>query len=86
MSEVVKTNDGHWQITCTHYVITFNPSDFPGLYVVREWLVQVEGDIIARGLIGTAETLDQARDFIPDGYFKMSRHLFDDPVIVETWL
>lgn len=77
---------GHAEINSTHYVITFNPTDYPGDYVVREWFIPWEGSLEPRAIVGTADTLEEARALIPDGHFKMSRNTMDDPVIVETWI
>jgi hypothetical protein len=36
------------------YVVYFNPPDFPGRFVVREWFIGRSGELLALNLIGTA--------------------------------
>ena len=67
------------------YVVYYDPSDYPGLYVVRR---QVAG----RGTVTTdrepltvAKTLKEARQCIPAGLERFQPSPDDDPVIVETW-
>lgn len=68
------------------YVITANPSDFPGKHVVRRWRFQVfssRPDVEPHAVV---DTLDEARASIPAGRSRFRRAPADDPVIVETWL
>lgn len=68
------------------WVIYYNPSDYPGAYVVREQWVR-EGKITRAKQCVAVPTLDEARKAIP-----LRMHLYripagpgDDPVVVETW-
>jgi hypothetical protein len=72
-----------------HYCITYNPSDYPGLYVVRRWAIQ-EGNphpVPDKDPICAVEKLDRAREHVPPGLvcipYQEGR---EDPVIVETWM
>jgi hypothetical protein len=68
------------------YVITSNPSDYPGKFVVR---VQYPSkvDPIPGPIVAVAETLDDAREaLVALPLVRMDRHPDDDAVIVETWL
>lgn len=67
-----------WTIYC-------NPSDLPGRYVVRPFLVTSDGPVPERRAWG-ASSLEGARAVIPPGCTRLGRHPTDDPVIVETWL
>jgi hypothetical protein len=67
------------------FVITFNPSDFPGLYVMREQKI-LGGKIYAAGFARTAKTLDEIRARVPKGLTRLDRAPGDDPVIVEVWV
>ncbi len=67
------------------YVVTRNPTDFPGLYVAREQVID------ARGVTPTSwhvvgASLEEVRAQIPPGLFRIARDPSDDAVIVETWL
>lgn len=77
----------HWgalqQGNLPQFVIYHSPSDFPGKYVVRLWLVGPRMGPTA--LMATCDTLDEARDFVPLGLFRMPRAELDDAVIVKTW-
>jgi len=69
------------------FTVYFNPSDFPGKYVIRKW-------ILARGFQGPiptdqkyiADTLEDVRKNVPPEMVKMERYDQDDPTIVEVWL
>lgn len=65
------------------FVIYNSPADYPGKYVVRMWRVMV--NVGATDHVGVADTLDQAREIVPLGLFRMARFDQDDPVIVEVW-
>lgn len=68
------------------WCIYFNPSDFPGLYVVREWHVLRDKEPMPVNVARTRHTLVQARELIPLGLVALARCPSDDPAIVETWL
>jgi len=68
------------------YVIYENPTDYPGKYVVRRWL-------IGRGTVtpdaeplAVLDALSDARMFVPDGLYMMPRELEDDPAVLEVWI
>lgn len=66
------------------YVITFNPSDAPGKYVVRAWIGGGQ-DHGPTKLHIVCFSLDEARAYIPQGLVCWPRQDNDEPVIVETW-
>ena len=69
------------------WTIYATPADFPSVpYVVRGWLVGPGGQVRDSGAIGFADTLEQARNYLPPGLVRFERSPDDDPVIVETWL
>lgn len=69
------------------FTIYHRPSDLPGVeYAVRRISAGPAGAVVARELLGTFATLDAARDAIPPGLLRVPRGIYDDPVIVETWL
>lgn len=67
------------------WVITENPTDFPGQFVARQWL-------IGRGLTAVtdnhhvADTLEAVRAMLPEGLFHQARNPADVSVIVECWI
>jgi hypothetical protein len=67
------------------WTIYDNPTDFPGLYVARKWLVR-NGKEEWTSTVITDANLQRLRDSLPAGLFCMNRAPGDDPVIVETWL
>jgi hypothetical protein len=70
------------------WVVYDNPTDYPGMFVAREW-------IIGRGTMRPSEVtpyvdpyLENVRRFIAavaPGSFCITRSPEDDPTIVETW-
>jgi hypothetical protein len=67
-----------WAIYC-------HPADFPDRYVIREW--EVEGsEVIPSPIALLADSIEEAREKVPKGLFKLGRHPGDDPVIVEVWV
>lgn len=74
---------------CQMWVITENPSDFPGAFVVRRFTLAKLKD----GRIGNeasqecyvAKSLETVRTHVPGNLICVPRLDHDDPVIVETW-
>lgn len=67
------------------YVIYFNPKDYPDRYVVRKWRITAGKLEAAIWPDTVTETLESARDAVPEGLVNIGRQLGDDPVIVEVW-
>ena len=73
------------------FCIYFNPSDFPGRFVVRRWRIfsnregrmQIEPDKEPEGIV---DTIEAARALIPCGLCQIPRAPQDDPSIVEVWI
>lgn len=67
-----------------------DPSDYPGMYVVRRFTIVRNGDgppVIESDpepMIVT-DSLDEAREVIPRGAYCLGRHPDDDPAIFEVW-
>lgn len=71
------------------YTIYFNPRDFPGRYVVREFFVASAtgfSPIPNPTPLAVVDTLEQARAALPPGLANINRYIEDEPQIVETWL
>lgn len=73
-----------------HYVIYERPKDFPDKFVVRKWSI-VDGEEKAipmadKNLFVTADTLEEARGFVPKDRYRIPRAQEDEPQIVETWI
>lgn len=68
------------------YVVYFNPPDFPGRFVVREWFIERSGELLALNLIGTAASLVEARALIPVGMVNFRRSADDIPAVLEVWM
>lgn len=69
----------------TVWIISFNPSDFPGLYVVRPHLVG-SGWTIPAQFCATFKNIHDARAYVPKPCTYMERDPRDDAVIVESWV
>lgn len=67
------------------WVITGNPSDFPGKFVARKHVIG-RGFTRATQLHHVADSLDEARTHVPAGLFRLKRQPHDDPAIVESWI
>ena len=66
------------------WVIYYDPSDYPGLWVARLHVSLPEP--MATNVVLTASSLDAIREQIPDDLMPFGRHSADDPKIVEVWL
>lgn len=64
------------------YAIYKDPSDYPGLYVVRRWYTE---HLTEEPLIVTPN-LGDARLALPMGLANVGRQQGDDPAILEVWL
>ncbi len=67
-----------------YFVIYYNPSDYPGHYVVRQFDATAFDAVSHQAQIFTS--LTEARAAIPPGRIFFPRHEDDDSVIVETWI
>ena len=63
------------------WTVYFNPTDFPGLFVVRRFELDQRTDEHYTGA-----TLGEVRGFIPPNLYRMPRNPDDEPHIVECWL
>jgi hypothetical protein len=68
----------------TQWVIYFNPSDQPGKYVARKWLIG-PGYLRPTHVSYTSDTLEDARQHIPEWMCNLGRLNTDDTAIVEVW-
>jgi hypothetical protein len=78
-------------VVMTQWTVYYNPSDYPGLYVVRPWdIVQGEPEPVPRlSEHWVCGSLEEARAIILHGdpsLYCLPRQPGDDPVIVEVWL
>lgn len=68
------------------FTVYESPSDAPGMFVVRRWVVvRGESDALPAEAF-QFYTLDMARAAIPRGRVSLPREHGDDPTIVETWV
>jgi hypothetical protein len=63
-----------------------HPVDCPGNWVARKWVVGPGGKSEATSDCIVSDTLEDLRDALPPGLYRLPRDPDDDPVIVETWL
>ena len=79
--------DGHLFMTKI-YTIYKNPTDYPGLFVVREFIVSranAKPYVMPRPLAVTKH-LELARAAVPMGAVCLGRNESDEPQIVESWI
>lgn len=69
-----------WQWT-----IYERPSDYPDNFVVRAWYIFPGKAVPARMAI-VVDSLEEAREMIPEGCVCLGRAPTDDEAIVEVWL
>lgn len=67
--------------TLAIWVVYENPTDFPGHFVARKWLMETPTTEL---LLDTC--LEELRKKLPPGLARLARADIDDPKIVETWL
>ncbi len=70
----------------THYAVYENPSDFPGLFVVRRWTINGMIAVPDVNEFCTGPTLESVRQQLPLGLTRLKRFENDDLVLVEVWL
>lgn len=70
------------------FCVYFDPTDYPGQYVVREWVLGQyhAGFAPLPTPHAVGPTLHAVRATIPPGLACLPRDPADDPVIVEVWL
>jgi hypothetical protein len=68
------------------YVLYYNPSDYPGLYVVRRQVATATSITVDPEPMAVTDTLMGARALLPVGLHRIERDIIDEPQIVETWL
>lgn len=70
----------------TMFTIFYNPTDYPGQWIVRRFLI-TRGDVLPdRHSTGFALDLDAARSLIPLGLVRLDRSPQDHASVVETWI
>lgn len=67
------------------WTVYYNPTDAPGLFVVRRFNITKAGAEASR-VSFSALTLRDARSYIPPGLHNLGREPGDEPQIVETWV
>ncbi|KOF57843.1 MULTISPECIES: hypothetical protein [Clostridium] len=69
------------------FTIYKNPKDFANKYVVRLWEINRQlGNSFATKYCVVKGTLEECRNSLPEGLYKIDRFKSDDPVIVEIWI
>lgn len=69
------------------YCVYNSPSDFPGLYVVRRWVIENGVMTPEADPCMMSKNLEWVRWFLSSaGLVCVTRRKEDNPVIVETWL
>lgn len=66
------------------FVIYDHPLDHPTKFVVREWMVGIKAT--PNGEANLADTLEEARAFVPPGLVNIGRNPSDEPQIAEVWV
>lgn len=66
------------------WVVTENPSDYPGKFIARPASTRNGGKFCHLHL--EADTLEDLRDGLPCGLTPLARDPSDNPVVVESWI
>lgn len=66
------------------YTVYESPLDFPGKYVIRQFVIRVNGTRPLTGFV--CDTIEQARSLVPDGMVRLMRTPQDHPSVVEVWI
>lgn len=91
------TNLSHVKEICTPVTIGLlnfplfavyeKPEDYPDKYVVRLWQINRQlGKPLATRFCIVKDTLEECRQALPGGLYRLGRESSDDPVIIETWI
>lgn len=67
------------------WVIYEKPSDYPNCFVLRPNLIEADR-VIPLSRCFLAPSLEEIREYVPVGLYRLPRDENYDPVIVETWL
>ena len=67
------------------YVVTANPSDFPGKYVLRRHVADGGELVPDREPVAVSADLEQVRAAVPAGMKRISPVTVDDPAILEWY-
>jgi DNA-binding CsgD family transcriptional regulator len=70
----------------TQWVIFEHPQDHPDDYVLRAFYIMKGGALFVDNVAWKAKTVDELRQLIPAGLYKLRRFEQDDAAIVEVWL
>lgn len=71
--------------TLTIWTVYENPSDYPGMWVLRGFDVGTEG-VRRREECAVADSLEMIRAQLPPGLARLAPIPGDDPVIYESWV
>lgn len=69
-----------------NWTIYDHPKDYPDNFVVRRWRLGDGGEPVPDQECHLADSLEEARKYIPLGLVRMEPSPGEDPVIVETWI
>jgi hypothetical protein len=69
----------------SQWAIYDHPKDYPNNFVVRKWTAE-NGVVMPDPDCNLADSLIEARHFIPAGLVRIGSLPGEDPVIVETWI
>lgn len=67
------------------WTIYERPLDYPDGFVARPWEVRGAGEPIP-GDAHYFQTLEGARNFLPEGMYRLGRSPGDDGTITESWI
>ena len=73
------------EIVMKNYVLYESPSDYPGKFVVREWII-TRKDIKKSKVISVSSTHEKASKSVPYNMSFLLRCEDDDPCIVGVWI
>lgn len=69
----------------SQWVIYAHPRDYPGQYAMRRWDRRA-GTMLATDDMALADSLEEIREALPPGLYRLGRFPDDNVSIVEVWV
>lgn len=69
------------------FAVYENPDDFKGKYVVRLWQINRSLHMtVPTRYIVVKDTLEEVREALPPGLYRLGEESSDDPEVIEVWI
>lgn len=68
------------------YIIYDHPLDYPDSFAIRKWTATENGMAVPDLWQSVHESIEEAREHLPPGLYRLNSCIADDPKIIEVWL